>query len=102
SRKARLIHFPVNEVPVLAGAGKGVKGLKLSDPGDEVLGAQRLTRPSDVLKVVNDNDKELSFGQMKYNVTSRGGKGVKTSQRTGLQRIIRPDINLIDWAEVET
>ncbi|QDU37430.1 DNA gyrase subunit A [Maioricimonas rarisocia] len=102
SRKARLIHFPVGEVPVLAGAGKGVKGLKLSDAGDEVLGAQRLTRPSDVLKVINDNDKELSFGQMKYSVTSRGGKGVKTSQRTGLQRIIRPDINLIDWAEVET
>jgi DNA gyrase subunit A len=68
------------------------------DPGDYVLGAKRLSRPSDVLKVVNENDKELSFGQMKYAVTSRGGKGVKTSQRTTIERIIKPPIELADFA----
>lgn len=100
SKAARLIHFAVPDVPILNGAGKGVRGLKLTDPDDKVLAAKRLSRPSDVLKVVNENDKELSFGQMKYNVTSRGGRGVKTSQRTSIKRVIRPEIELIDWAKL--
>ena len=99
SRKARLIHFDVSEAQVLNSAGVGVKGLKLVDKDDEVIGAQRLSRPSDALRVVNENDKMLSFGQQKYNLTSRGGKGVKTSQRTGFKRIIRPEIELVDWSE---
>ncbi|MEZ6057970.1 MAG: DNA topoisomerase IV subunit A [Planctomycetaceae bacterium] len=98
SRQARLIHFSVSDVPILAAAGKGVRGLKLSEPGDVVLGAQRLSRPSDALRVLNENQKELSFGQMKYNVTGRGGKGVKTSQRTSITRLLRPEISLVDWS----
>lgn len=100
SKAARLIHFSVADVPILNGAGKGVRGLKLTEEGDEVLGAKRLSRPSDVLKVVNENGKELSFGQMKYNVTGRGGKGVKTSQRTGIEKVIRPEIELVDWSKL--
>src|SRR5690606_19910129 len=101
SRQARLIHFDVAEAQVLAGPGVGVRGLKLVDKDDEVIGARRLSRPSDALRVGNDNDKVLSFGQQQYNLTSRGGKGVKTSQRTGFKRIIRPETDLGDWTEVE-
>ncbi|QDT34118.1 DNA gyrase/topoisomerase IV subunit A [Thalassoglobus polymorphus] len=101
SKAARLIHFSVADVPILNGAGKGVRGLKLSDPDDEVLAAKRLTRPGDVLKVINENGKELSFGQLKYTVTGRGGKGVKTSQRTGIQEVVRPEIELVDWSEID-
>ncbi len=100
SKAARLVHFSVDDAPILGGAGKGVRGLKLTEPNDIVLAAKRLSRPSDVLKVVNENGKELSFGQMKYTVTGRGGKGVKTSQRTGIQHVIRPEIELIDWSEI--
>ncbi len=100
SQAARLVHFSVEDAPILGGAGKGVRGLKLTEPNDIVLAAKRLSRPSDVLKVVNENGKELSFGQMKYTVTGRGGKGVKTSQRTGIKQVIRPQIELIDWSEV--
>ncbi len=100
SREARLIHFRVRDVPVLAGPGKGVRGLKLVD-GDEVLGAMQLARPSDALRIKNINDKVLSFGQTKYTVTSRGGRGVKTSQRTGFAEIVRPEIELVDWSEYE-
>jgi DNA gyrase subunit A len=98
SRQARLIHFDVAEAQVLAGPGVGVRGLKLVDKEDAVIGARRLSRPSDALRVLNDNDKLLSFGQQKYNLTSRGGKGIKTSQRTGFKRILRPEIELVDWA----
>ncbi|MBX3443212.1 MAG: DNA topoisomerase IV subunit A [Planctomyces sp.] len=98
TRKARLLHFRVSDVPVLSGAGVGVRGIKL-EADDVVLGAQRLTRPSDVLRAVNDNDKELSFGQGKYEITSRGGRGVKTSHRTGFKTILRPEPTLPDWTQ---
>jgi len=98
TRKARLLHFKVDDVPVLGGAGMGVRGIKL-ESDDIVLGAQRLTRPSDTLKAINENDKELSFGQGKYEITSRGGRGVKTSHRTGFKSLIRGDFALPDWTQ---
>ncbi len=100
SRDARLIHFSVTEVPVLSGAGKGVRGIKL-DTGDVLLGAQKMSRPSDTLKVINDNDKPMSFGQMKYTITGRGGKGVKVAHRSTIKSIIKPDLILPDWGQVE-
>ena len=75
SRKARILHFAIADVPVLGGAGKGVRGIRL-EAGDELLGVVQLSRPSDTLRVRNDNDSVLSFGQTKYQVTSRGGRGV--------------------------
>ncbi len=100
TRAARLIHFAVVDVPILSAAGKGVRGIKLVEPNDVVLGAQRLTRPSDALRVINSNGHQLTFGQMKYSVSSRGGKGIKTSQRTGIERIVRPEIELVDWSQL--
>jgi DNA gyrase subunit A len=66
-----------------------------------VLGIAQLARPSDTLRVRNENDKLLSFGQTKYLVTSRGGRGVKTSTRTGFVEVLRPEIELIDWHEMD-
>jgi DNA gyrase/topoisomerase IV subunit A len=48
SKKARILHFRIDEVPVLGGAGKGVRGLKL-EAGDELLGVAQFSRPSDAL-----------------------------------------------------
>jgi DNA gyrase subunit A len=99
SRKARILHFPIEDVPVLSGAGKGVRGIKL-EPEDELLGFVQLSRPSDCLRVKNDNESVLSFGQTKYQVSSRGGRGIKTSSRTGFVEILQPDIQLVDWTEL--
>lgn len=98
SKRARVLHFRIDEVPVLGGAGKGVRGLKL-EAGDEVLGIVQLSRPSDCLRVRNDNDSVLSFGQTKYQVSSRGGRGVKTSSRTNFVEIVQPEIQLVDWSQ---
>ncbi|WP_339742055.1 DNA topoisomerase IV subunit A [uncultured Rubinisphaera sp.] len=95
---ARVIHFELSEVPLLAGPGRGVRGIKL-EKDDEVIGAILLARPGDTLHVINDNGNKLAFGQAKYGVTSRAGKGVKTSQRTGFKEIVRPEIQLVDWSE---
>lgn len=99
SEKARLIHFRLADIPILTGAGKGVKGLNL-EAGDRLLGAVLLRRPSDVLRAVNENGKTLSFGQMKYGVTSRGGKGIRTSQRTSFTEVIPPEIEIVDWSTI--
>ena len=99
SRKARVLHFRIDDIPVLSGAGKGVRGIKL-EAGDQLLGVVQLSRPSDTLKVKNENDKLLSFGQTKYQVTSRGGRGVKTSMRTEFVELIQPEIELVDWSDL--
>ena len=43
----------------------------------------------------------LAFGQQKYQVTSRGGRGVLTSKRTKFEEIVQPEIQLVDWSEME-
>lgn len=97
---ARIIHFSIDDVPVLSGPGIGVKGIKM-EAGDKVLGAKLLSRPSDTLRVLNNNGTKVSFGQMKYNVTSRAGKGVKTSQRNLFVEIEAEEIQLVDWSAHE-
>ena len=100
SKKARVLHFSIDEVPILNSAGKGVIGIKL-EKGDEAIGAMQLARPSDALHVINTNGTEMSFGQTKYEVTSRAGKGVNTSKRNGFREIVQPEIELVDWAELD-
>jgi DNA gyrase subunit A len=43
----------------------------------------------------------VAFGQTKYTITSRGGRGIKTSKRTGFTEIIQPEIELVDWSDYE-
>ncbi len=100
SADARVLHFSLNEVPMLTNAGKGVRGIKL-DADDRLLGVVQLARPSDCLRVVTSNDKEMVFGQQKYQVTSRGGRGIMTSKRSSFDKVIEPQIQLVDWSEME-
>ena len=100
SAAARVVHFSLDDVPVLTNAGIGVRGIKVDDK-DKVLGIVQLARPSDCLRVKNTSDKLVSFGQQKYQVSSRGGRGVQTSKRIGFVEVIRPEIELIDWSTME-
>ncbi|MBC7822131.1 MAG: DNA topoisomerase, partial [Planctomycetaceae bacterium] len=100
TRKARLIHFSIEDVPVLSGAGKGVRGIKV-ETGDTVLGFKQMTRPSDALRVLTNAEKTMTFGQMKYTITSRGGRGIRTSHRSEYIDIVRDPIELVDWAAME-
>ncbi|MCR9233141.1 MAG: DNA topoisomerase 4 subunit A [bacterium] len=100
TKDARVLHCEIEEAALLSNPGKGVKGIKL-EKGDSVMGALQLTRPSDCLRVINTSGKKMTFGQMKYGVTSRGGKGVKTSQRSGFAEILYPPIEVVDWDEIE-
>jgi DNA gyrase subunit A len=101
SAAARVVHFSLDDVPVLTNAGIGVRGIKVDDK-DKVLGIVQLARPSDCLRVKNTSDNVVSFGQQKYQVSSRGGRGVQTSKRIGFVEVIRPEIELIDWSTIES
>lgn len=97
---ARILHFAIKDVPVLSGAGKGVRGMRLA-PDDKVLGGALMTHARDCLRAISTSEKEMVFGQQKYEVTSRGGKGIRTSHRLGFVKVLRPEIQLIDWAVLE-
>ncbi|MEQ9406141.1 MAG: DNA topoisomerase (ATP-hydrolyzing) [Fuerstiella sp.] len=100
SAHGRILHFALADVPMLTSAGKGVRGIKL-DADDHLLGVVQLSRPSDCLRVINSNGKELVFGQQKYQVSSRGGRGILTSKRTNFETVIQPEIQLVDWSVME-
>ena len=100
SEKGVVIHFALDEVPVLSGAGKGVRGIKLKD-SDQLLGAALMSKARDSLHVMTSGDQEKVLGQQKYALVSRGGKGHQAVQRSTFTKIIRPPIELVDWASLE-
>ena len=53
------------------------------------------------MRVTTSKGKEAVFGQQKYGVTSRGGKGIETIKRGGFAQIVRPEIELVDWSTME-
>ncbi len=99
SHKGRVIHFALEEVTVLSGAGRGVRGIKL-EAQDSLIGIQLITRPSDCLHIKTDGDKTLTCGQMKYAPVTRGGKGDRAVTRSTVTEVIR-EITLVDWAALE-
>ena len=99
SADGHVIHFPVSEINILSGVGKGVIGIKLADD-DRCLGGALISRKSQMLQVVTSGDKMLEFTG-RYETVSRGGKGFEAVKRTTLVRVIPAAIELINWEEFE-
>ena len=100
SAAGRVIHFPVSEVNILSGAGKGVLGIKL-EAGDTCLGGALMSRRSDKFVLETSGGKTMEFGRGKYEVTSRGGKGHEAVKRASFVRVVPPPIELVDWDRAE-
>jgi DNA gyrase subunit A len=100
SASGRVLHFPLAQVNVLSGAGKGVMGIKLEE-GDTCLGAAVLRGPREVMVVETDDGKTMEFRTGKYPSTSRGGKGYEVVKRKKFVRVLPPPIVLADWEQVE-
>ena len=104
SREGRLIHFPLKEVNILAGVGKGVIGIKL-EPADECIGGALVTdaRRYETNKIVveTDSGKPQEFGPGAIKSQARGGKGDKQGVRTKFARVVPPPIALVNWEEVD-
>ncbi len=80
TRGARVLIFPVTEANVVAGAAKGVIGIKL-DPQDRVLGFVLATRDRDGLTVETSRGATQIVRATKYPITARGGRGYGILQR---------------------
>src|SRR5262249_49990490 len=99
SATGHVIHFPVEEINILSGVGKGVMGIKLED-GDTCLGAALIHNQNDALVVETSGGKTMEFHGSREQ-TSRGGKGFEAVKRTSFVRVVPPAIELVDWEKVE-
>lgn len=99
SRDGHVLHFPLAEINILSGVGKGVIGIKLADD-DVCLGGTLITRASDVVQIETSGGRTLEFTG-RHETTSRGGKGWEAVKRADLVRVIPGPIALVDWDEIE-
>jgi DNA gyrase subunit A len=99
SRDGHILHFPIPEINILSGVGKGVIGIKLADD-DVCLGAALVAKSTDMLVVETSGGKTLEFTG-RHETTARGGKGWEAVKRTSLVRVVPPAITLVDWDELE-
>jgi DNA gyrase subunit A len=101
SQSGHVIHFPINQINILSGVGKGVIGIKLEE-GDVCLGGALISGRHDVLLVETSGGRVQEFRKGKYETTSRGGKGFEAVKRTTFVRIVPPTIELVDWDAIES
>jgi len=87
SVNARVIIFPVWEIPVVGGAAKGVLAIKLAY-GDRVLGAILADSKREGLTVKTTRGAEKVIRATRYPVTRRGGRGLTVLQREGFESIV--------------
>ncbi len=104
SRLGYIIHFPIDQVNVLSGVGKGVIGIKLDD-GDICLGGELLTsgKRKDAVKFLVETESERidEYTYDRPKAQNRGGKGEKLGGvRTKLNRVVPAPIVLANWDEV--
>ena len=99
SMEGRVIHFPLSDIPVLSGVGKGVMGIKL-DAKDIVLGGALMRNQNDLLSVETSGGKTMDFYGSREQV-SRAGKGFEAVKRTSFTKIVPQPIGLINWDDYE-
>jgi len=99
SEQGRAILFSSNEVPVLAGPGRGVLGIKLA-MDDRVVGAAVFGKDEKraVLRLESDKGNEVLLTR-NYTIVGRGGKGFELRKRDRLVKVIPPEIELVELAE---
>ncbi|MDW8197522.1 MAG: DNA topoisomerase (ATP-hydrolyzing), partial [Gemmataceae bacterium] len=74
-------HFPIDQVTILSGVGKGVFGIKL-EPNDDCLGGVLVGGRFDKLVLETESGKTQEFGRMAIKSRNRGGKGDRPGART--------------------
>jgi DNA gyrase subunit A len=99
SADGRCLLFPIGEINILSGVGKGVIGIKLLDD-DRCLGGRIISKGSDALVVETSGGKTMEFTG-RYEVVSRGGKGFEAVKRSSFVRVVPPAIALVDWEQME-
>src|SRR5437763_8884583 len=100
SRSGHVVHFPIAEVNVLSGAGKGVLGIKLGK-GDVCLGGALSGNRFDALVVETTGGIRKDVRRGAYPATHRGGKGYEIVKRADLVRVLPHQIEQVNWDELD-
>lgn len=86
-RNGRAVRFHENTVRAMGRVSTGVRGMRLDDGDDEVVGMVVVNKPEEeTIMVVSENGYGKRSQVEDYRVTNRGGKGVKTlniTEKTG-------------------
>ena len=86
-RNGRAVRFNENTVRAMGRVSTGVRGMKLDEGDDEVVGMVVVNKPDlETIMVVSENGYGKRSQVEDYRVTNRGGKGVKTlniTEKTG-------------------
>jgi DNA gyrase subunit A len=98
SADGRVIHFKIDEVNVLSGAGRGVIGIKLDE--DTCIGGALVSSRFTKMDVETSGGVVRELGGGKPTV-GRGGVGHQEVKRTQFVRVLPPAIDLTDWEALE-
>lgn len=94
-----VIHFEADEIPILAGAGRGVIGMRLEE-GARCLGAQVMRSASEKFVVETPGGRVHEMTSRTGRV-GRGGKGTELVKRAGLEKVVPAYPSPVNWDEVE-
>jgi DNA gyrase subunit A len=91
SEKGRAILFEAEEVPVLAGPGRGVIGMKVAGD-DRIVGAALFGSDEKRASMSLENSKGTLYTlTRRYEVVGRGGKGFEMIKRDRFVRVLPPE-----------
>ena len=85
-KSGKLLRFEESKTRPMGRTASGVRGIRLADDNDEVIGMVSVNDMSSEILVVSENGYGKRTSLEDYNVTNRGGKGVKTlkiTEKTG-------------------
>jgi len=100
TRMGRCINFPVVEVNVLSGPGKGVTAIRMTSPDDRVIGFALGRARDEGLRVETNRGREEVVRTSKYSVVSRGGRGHEIIRSGYLSRVVgEPVVYPLAWRE---
>jgi DNA gyrase subunit A len=99
SADGHVIHFPIDEVNVLSGPGRGVIGIKLGKD-DVCIGGALVSSRFTKMDVETSGGVVRELGGGKPTV-GRGGLGHQEVKRTQFVQVLPPPIDLMDWEAIE-
>lgn len=83
SRKGKAVHFPESEVRSMGRSSAGVRGIRLAEEDDKVIGMMSVAPMEEItLLVLTEKGYGKRSSLQHYRITKRGAKGVKTLQIT--------------------
>jgi DNA gyrase subunit A len=85
-KSGKLIRFEETKTRPIGRTGSGVRGIRLADDKDEVIGMVSVNDMSSEILVVSENGYGKKSSIDAYKITNRGGKGVRTlkiTEKTG-------------------